>query len=211
HFFNDENFVAQFIASGIDAVIISLDGADPETYASYRIGGDFDRVLRGIERLVSVRKRLKSTTPRIFMQCLVTRNNERQLDQMKKLAKKLEVDRLLFKTFQFESKESAHCFLPTRLEWRRYRITAEGATIKNHRRKGCARLWYSTVVLSDGRVVPCCFDKNGHFDVGRIEKSVSFNQIWKSNTYHEFRKQVLRGSDFIGICHNCTQNQKVYL
>jgi len=145
------------------------------------------------------------------MQCLVTRKNEHQLEQMKKLATKLEVDRLLFKTFQLESKENADTFLPSRPEWRRYQTNNERITIKNQRHKGCTRLWYSSVILSDGRIVPCCFDKNGKHAIGKIEKSTSLKQIWQSNAYNQFRTQFLKGSKTIGICHNCTQNQKVYL
>jgi radical SAM protein with 4Fe4S-binding SPASM domain len=211
HFFNDENSVAQFIASGIDTVIVSLDGADLDTYASYRQGGDFQRVLQGVENLLSIRRKLKAKTPKIFFQCLVTRKNEHQLDQLKELAKELGVDRLLLKTFQLESIKTGSDFLPTRIEWRRYRIQKDKITIKNQRHKSCARLWYSSVILSDGRIVPCCFDKNGSYEIGRIDQSTSFQKIWHSKAYHKFREKILKGSMTIGICHNCTQNQKVYL
>lgn len=211
HFFFDENFVGQFIASGIDVVIISLDGADPETHASYRQGGNFQLVVRGIEKLVSIRNRLQSTTPKIFIQCLVTRQNEHQLERIKNLAKELGADRLLPKTIQLESSENAHILLPSQPAWRRYRIEHEAIKLSNHRKKGCARLWYSSVILSDGRIVPCCFDKNGRYAVGNLTKTTSFSQRWKSNGYHQFRANILKGTEAIGICQNCTQNQKVYL
>ncbi|MCI0495860.1 radical SAM protein [candidate division KSB1 bacterium] len=211
HFFEDENFVTKFIASGIDTVIISLDGADSETYSSYRQGGDFQRVLQGIKKLVSIRRKLKSKTPKIFIQCLVTRKNEHQFDHIKKLAEELGVDQLLVKTFQLESLKTGSDFLPTRIESRRYHIHQEKITIKNQRHKGCARLWYSSVILSDGRIVPCCFDKNGSYEIGRIDQSTSFQKNWHSKAYHKFREKILKGSMTIGICHNCTQNQKVYL
>lgn len=211
HFFNDENSVTEFIESGIDTVIVSLDGADPKTYSSYRQGGDYQRVLQGIENLVSIRRKLKSKTPKIFIQCLVTRTNEHQLEGTKKLAKELGVDRLLFKTFQIEFNDSADKFLPTHKEWRRYQMNGEEVVIKNLRKNSCARLWYSVVILSDGRVVPCCFDKNGQFAFGTLVNQASFEQIWQATAYHKFREHILTGSKTIGICRNCTQNQQVYL
>lgn len=211
HFFNDENSVTEFIESGIDTVIISLDGADPETYSSYRQGGNFQRVLQGIENLISIRRKLKSKKPKIFIQCLVTRKNEHQFEQMKNLANRLEADRLLFKTFQIESSDSADEFLPNTLEWRRYQKKRNDIVSKISGRKGCARLWTSAMVFSDGRMVPCCFDKNGTFSFGNLSNQTSFEQIWKSTAYCKFRENILTGNKAIGICGNCTQNQKIYL
>ena len=44
HFFDDEN-ARRTIESGIDRIIISLDGSDEESYSSYRKGGDFNKVI----------------------------------------------------------------------------------------------------------------------------------------------------------------------
>ena len=41
----------------IDKFVVSIDGAFPESYAGYRVGGDLDRVLRNLRALVEARKR----------------------------------------------------------------------------------------------------------------------------------------------------------
>lgn len=211
HFLSNDASAENLVQSGLDAIIISLDGSEPESYARYRQGGNFQQVVNGIENLISTRERLDSNTPKVLAQCLVMKHNENQLGQMKKLAKDLKVDRLLFKTFQIESKENIQDFLPEEPKRRRYPVSSETITTKKSLNRSCSRLWYSTVILSDGRVVPCCFDKNGAYGCGVIAPENKIEKIWKSDAYNKFRVRVLQRPKSIRICHNCTQNQKVYL
>ncbi|HNL40463.1 MAG TPA: radical SAM protein, partial [Saprospiraceae bacterium] len=51
HFFDDET-ARKTVESGLDRLIISLDGATQETYEQYRIGGRLETVLAGARRLV---------------------------------------------------------------------------------------------------------------------------------------------------------------
>lgn len=210
HFLQDRRQVERLVHSGIDSVFISLDGTDSETYSQYRIAGNFDRVVAGVKLLQKVREELNRKTPKIIIQCLAMRHNEQQFPALKKLANSLGADRLLFKTVQIEDNASAAKFLPRTKKWRRYEIQSTGLALKNSPR-GCDRLWYSSVVLCDGRVVPCCFDKNGTFSFGKLTDSTSFKQIWISHAYKQFRNKIATGRSDFKICRNCTQNQKTFL
>jgi len=211
HFFSDKVSVQKLVTSGLDALIISLDGADQVSYSKYRKGGNFEQVVDGIKNLVQVKKELHVRTPKVLIQCLVMKHNEHQLDELQKLADDLKVDRLLFKTLQIESWDAGASFLPENPGWRRYHFNKEGTRLKSSFKKYCFRLWYSTVILSDGRVVPCCFDKHGEFCFGNISQSNKMEQIWKSDVYNRFRNRILQKPGSIPICQNCTENQKVYL
>lgn len=209
HFFNDSEFVENFIVSGINAVIISLDGADAETYRHYRKGGNFEMVHAGVKRLVECRKRLGLAYPKIMLQFLVTRKNEHQLGSMKRLAACLKVDRLLIKSIQIEQPQTADEYLPSNPGWRRYDFFEDRIALKNQNHF-CHRLWYSAVVLSDGRVVPCCFDKNSVFTLGNAKQS-SPSSIWKSSAAMKFRNMIIQNGATLDICRNCTENQKTFL
>ena len=139
------------------------------------------------------------------------KHNEQQLDKLEKLASELKVDRLLFKTLQIESWDDGVKFLPDNPDWRRYHFKKDGIRINNRYKNRCFRLWHSTVILSDGRIVPCCFDKRGEFHFGNISQSNKMEQIWKSDAYNKFRNRILQRQGSIPICQNCTENQKVYL
>ena len=59
HFFDDTT-AKQTVESGLDKLIISLDGATPEIYRKYRVDGDFETVITGIRNLVKWKQTLKS-------------------------------------------------------------------------------------------------------------------------------------------------------
>jgi len=211
HFLTDKDFIRTLVKSGLDTIIISLDGADSATYLTYREGGNFERVIDGIKQLIQLRNQLSCSTPKVIVQCLVTRYNEMQREQFIKLTNELNVDRLLFKTFQIESQETGLQFLPKNSNLRRYAIDNEQIANKKSIQKICPRLWYSTVILSDGSIVPCCFDKKGKYSFGNIAKVGSINQVWKSDAYNKFRERILQRRGSFGICKNCTQNETIYL
>jgi len=209
HFFENVESVEKVVKSGLDSIIISLDGADKSTYEKYRQNGDFDKVLKGVELLSECKKKLHSNTPKIFIQFLVMKHNEHQLVKIKRLIKKLGVKNLLVKTFQIEDKNKAFSFLPVEKKYNRYKNKTNELNLKNNVSKGCARLWYSSVILSDGRIVPCCFDKNGKYSFGNISDK-SIKEIWTSNEYKKFRSEISQNRGDFEICRNCTQNQKIF-
>ncbi|MDZ7332493.1 MAG: radical SAM protein [candidate division KSB1 bacterium] len=211
HFLSDEATLIELVQSGLDVIIVSVDGSDPASYSAYRQNGDFQRVIAGITQLIHVRTQLHRKAPKVLLQCLVTKHNEHQMPAMRRLAAKLKVDRLLFKTLQIEEHESAEQFLPEEPAFRRYQGQAGTNGAKKSLNGKCFRLWYSAVLLSDGRLVPCCFDKNAHHDYGQVRLDNEFESIWKSNASHQFRAAILQRQSSLDICENCTAHQKIYL
>lgn len=209
--FLTQNICEQFILAGLDAIIISLDGADEQSYKQYRINGNFNQVIEGIKRLTYLRRSLHKKNPSIFIQFLVMKHNEHQLEQMIHVAKALGVDRLLVKTVQVDNEHEAQAFLPQNENLSRYTFKKNKLQLKKSIHKLCGRLWTSSTILCDGRVVPCCFDKNGDFNLGSIAHDNSFLTIWRSKKYENFRNSVIRRREAIDICTNCTQDQTVYL
>ncbi|MEN8226312.1 MAG: radical SAM protein, partial [Bacteroidota bacterium] len=111
HYLEDDN-ARNIVASGLDRLIISMDGTDQYTYERYRRGGELDRVTDGIQSLVRWKKQLRSSRPYIILQFLVLKTNEHQIPAMKKLAKELQVDRLEFKSAQIYDLEQNHDLIP---------------------------------------------------------------------------------------------------
>ncbi len=101
HFF-DEAAAERMISSGLDYLILSIDGATPKTYKKYRVRGKFKRVVENVRILTETRKRLGKKTPYIFWQFLVFRHNEHEIEAARELALELGVDE--FKT--------EHAYLP---------------------------------------------------------------------------------------------------
>lgn len=206
----DSETAYQTVASGLDSIIISIDGADQKSYETYRIGGKLTKAVSGIENLVRARASQRGRTPKIFIQFIVMRHNEHQVDEMRKLAKRLGADKLLKKTVYVETTAEARAWLPSNRNLSRYRLQ-EGALAPKRLIKGaCPRPWTSALVNWDGSVVPCCFDKNARHSFGNVTPELSFDQIWMSQKYGTFRNQMLSQRGSLEICANCSQGLRLY-
>src|ERR1700710_1903878 len=62
HYLTDAN-AKKTIESGLDRLIISIDGTTQQVYQQYRVGGTLDKVLEGAKNLVKWKRQLKSKTP----------------------------------------------------------------------------------------------------------------------------------------------------
>ncbi len=209
HYLNDEN-AKRTIESGLDRLIISIDGTTQEVYQQYRIGGKLEKVLEGARNIVKWKKELKSNTPYVFFQFLVVKPNEHQLEDIKKLAKEIGVDDVRFKTAQIYDYEDGNALIPTIDKYSRYKKQEDGTyQIKNKLANSCWKLSHANVITWDGLVVPCCFDKDATHTLGDL-KQQSFKEVWHNEQYKNFRSQLIQGRKNIDICANCSEGTTVW-
>jgi radical SAM protein with 4Fe4S-binding SPASM domain len=209
HFFRDETSRAT-VESSLDRLIISVDGTSQHAYQSYRIGGSLEKVIEGTRNVIKWKNELMSKTPRVIFQFLVVRQNEHEIPEVYKLADKLGVDQVVLKTAQIYDYRNGSDLIPTDERYSRYHKTNDGTfKIKNKLLNECWKMWHSCVITWDGKVVPCCFDKDAHFVLGDLTKN-SFEEIWNSEKYNQFRASILRSRSEIEICKNCTEGTKIW-
>ena len=209
HFLNDEN-ARKTIESGLDRLVISVDGTTQETYEQYRIGGTLENVLQGARNLVKWKKQMGANHPHIIFQFLVVRPNEHQIPDIYRLAKEIGVDEVKLKSAQVYDYEQGNPLIPTQERYARYRQNADGSwSVKHALANHCWKLWHACVITWDGWVVPCCFDKDAEHRLGDLRK-MSFRKLWQGADYQRFRKKILLGRDQIDICTNCTEGCSPY-
>ena len=197
------------IESGLDRLIISIDGTTQETYEQYRVGGQLDKVIEGAKNIVKWKRELKAKTPYIIFQFLVVKPNEDQIDELKKLAEEIGVDEVILKTAQVYDYENGNDLIPTIEKYSRYKKNKDGKySIKNSLENNCWKLWHSCVITWDGKVVPCCFDKDAQHQLGDLQTH-SFREIWNNNLYKNFRVKLVKGRKEIDICTNCSEGCEV--
>ena len=202
--FLTEPFAKRVIESGIDRLIISIDGTDQESYSRYRHGGDFETVVNGVKNIVEAKKNLNASNPLVIIQFLVFKTNEHLIDEMKTLARKLGADVLELKTARFNKFEQGNPLMPVNENYCRYKKQADGSySLKKTLKNKCFRMWTSSVITWDGTVVPCCFDKDAENSLGTLTTK-TFKEIWKSEKYDTYRNQILNNRTQIEICRNCT-------
>ena len=209
HYLNDAKARAT-VESGLDRLIISIDGTSQDTYEQYRIGGELEKVLEGTRNVIRWKKELKSKKPYVIFQYLVVRPNEHQLDEVQAIAKSIGVDEVAFKTAQIYDYEEGSPLIPTIEKYARYKQGKDGKwEIKNKLENHCWKMWHSCVITWDGKVVPCCFDKDAHHQLGTLAEA-SFDSIWKGPDYQNFRKALVRSRSEIEMCKNCSEGTRVW-
>lgn len=210
HYLTDDA-AKKTIESGLDRLIISIDGTTQEVYEQYRVGGNLEKVIEGTKRMVEWKRKLKSKTPHIIFQFLVVKPNEHQMKDVKKLAKEIGVDEVAFKTAQVYEYETGNELIPDNSKYSRYKKNDDGTySIKNKLLNHCWKMWHSCVITWDGKVVPCCFDKDATHQLGDVSH-ISFKEVWQSNAYNQFRKSLLKSRNEIDICKNCTEGTEVWV
>lgn len=209
HYLKD-HVAKKTVESGLDRLIISIDGTTQEVYEQYRVGGKLEKVIEGTKNIIKWKKELKSKTPHIIFQFLVVKPNEHQIDEVYEIAKELGVDEVALKTAQIYDYEDGSPLIPTIDKYSRYTKLANGKyKIKNALDHSCWKMWHSCVITWDGKVVPCCFDKDADFQLGDMTQS-SFKELWNSKPYNRFRSLLLDSRSNIEMCKNCSEGTKVW-
>ena len=130
---------------------------------------------------------------------------------MFKLAKELKIDEVRLKSAQVYAYENGNPLIPEQEKYSRYKRQKNGTyKMKYETGNHCWIMWSSTVFTWDGKVVPCCFDKDAQHVLGSIENE-EFSSLWKNKTYKNFRQAILTNRNEIDICKNCSEGAKVWV
>jgi MoaA/NifB/PqqE/SkfB family radical SAM enzyme len=83
-----------FLDSGLDRLVVAIDGATQDTYARYRVGGELGLAVSNLRRLVEARRKLRRRRPVIEVQFIEFDWNREELPVMRRLAREWGADRL---------------------------------------------------------------------------------------------------------------------
>lgn len=183
-----------------DKLIISLDGLTQDTYNKYRVNGDINEVYEALELLTQMPKKKR---PFVEVQFLVFSHNENEIPNLKKIKSQYKIDKISLKTAQIYE-NSQISILPKNEKFSRYIILGNSFQLKSKLPNYCRRVIFGSVITWEGKLVPCCFDKDAEFVMGDI-KQQNLNQIRHSDKYRQFIKTVFSQREKIEMCRNCTE------
>ncbi|MBN9292367.1 MAG: radical SAM protein [Flavobacteriia bacterium] len=210
HFINEKK-AEEIVLSGLDRLIISIDGASQQTYENYRIHGKLEKVLEASRHLVQAKKKLKSHTPYLIFQFLVVKPNEQDIPKIYELAREIGIDEVRLKSAQVYDYKNGNPLIPENEKYARYKKKSDGTyEFKYKLSNNCWRMWSSCVFTWDLKIVPCCFDKDARHILGDTSDA-PFSVLWKEERYNQFRKAVLQNRSQIEICKNCSEGAKVWV
>ena len=201
HLFEKSEHVEGVIESGLDALIIALDGITQESYERYRQGGNVNTVLKAIRNIVHRKKELNVSHPFINVRTVVMKHNEVEIQQIKSLVQKIGGDALTLKTMNpYDSDES---LLPSKRRYRRFSYMADGKTRIKRKRNPCKHLWNMPAIHWNGCVCMCTYDSYESYVMGDLKES-SFKEIWQGARYGNQRRQFRRNCASIALCVGCS-------
>lgn len=197
HFYDPQ----KTILAGLNQLIISLDGASQETYQKFRKGGNYKKVVSNIVKIQQLKKQLNSRYPILSVQFIINKYNESEINKIKNLCKKWEVDELYFQQIYIDNEKMKKEFLPETIPIDRQHLIKE-----HHLRSGklivpkCNIPWLTSIINWDGRVQPCCFIPD---DFGNVFKE-NFKDIWNNIKYRKLRKGLAGNKKLLHpSCVNC--------
>ena len=207
-------FFEELAASGLETLVVSLDGTSQESYSHYRVGGDYDLVLSNIKKLIEAKNSARSKKPQIIWQFLVNRYNEHEIATARQIstALKITLDLRPISLADNEPDVVHDCFdiEKRKLAWLPQNDAYISDCYKGEYRyplskEICPQLFTRVMVMADGKILPCCevWDQKSAF--GDLLKE-SFDEIWYGRKYLNARSRALNKNytpQIQSVCFRC--------
>lgn len=193
------------VRSGLDHLYLSIDGLTPETYSKYRVGGDFDRVIENLKKVVDWKESLRSSSLFIEWQFLVFKHNEHEASRVERFAKALGANGVTIRNAIMSTDNrvvnEAKGWLLEGEEREKYYTESPGGG------RACDWLWHTIVINHDGGVSPCCYAYQKEHDFGNFfSENSSLRQIWNNANFQAARRifrEAKLPSDQDILCNSC--------
>ncbi len=186
------------LESGLDFLVISMDGASPDTYDRIRVGGDFATTVKNVRSFFDLKKQLPNHLT-VVVQMIVTAANHHEV---KKFADLWTADgaQVMIK----QARDWAGQVKLVQIGKGGHKEEAPPEPI-NH--TPCKMLWTELTVLWDGAVVPCVNVYERENVLGDLSTH-TLDEVWNGDEMKRFRKAHL--ADDIGdikVCATCPRHE----
>jgi radical SAM protein with 4Fe4S-binding SPASM domain len=173
--------------SGLDFLVISLDGATADTYARMRVGGNFAATVENVRGFLRLRRRRRMQgRMRVVVQLVVTDENRHEIEP-----------------FAAAWAGEAHVMIKEARDWAGQVPLRLGKARPAGRNGPCRMLWTELTVLWDGAVVPCA-NVFEHENVLGDLNTQTLDEVWNGAAMRALRSAHLRDAvDGVPVCATC--------
>ena len=164
-----EKMAHTLLSSDLQTIVFSIDSKDKEAYEKIRINGNFEKVVKNLERFNHIRNTQYSRSDKVVRISGVKINDEQDIDEMKEKWGDV-ADIVAFTNYSpWESSYDNPI----------NKITSP-----------CTELWQRMFIWQDGKVNPCDYDYKSVLSKWNI-KETSIKSVWNSKIYNELRRKHL--------------------
>ncbi|KPK32129.1 MAG: hypothetical protein AMS24_04915 [Chlamydiae bacterium SM23_39] len=221
-FHKKKNFFEKLVMSGLDTLIISLDGASQKTYSHYRKGGDFNLVIENLRQIQKLNQQKNNGSLKVIWKFLINKYTEHEIEKAKNLAESLGIcfitnlmglgDDLVDYQIPTSFDERKKTWLPNNEKHIKpcYKNNEPTPYLFN---QICSELFLNPVIKPDGKITCCCWITNKKNVFGDLMKD-SFEDIWYNDIYRYSRSLFIENTDneliipYPTICENCKNFRK---
>ena len=206
HFFQTREIARDVVNSGLDSLLVAVDGLDQVTYEKYRKGGSLHLVIRSIKNLVAERTSAGMKHPRITFRFIVMKHNEHQVDRVQEFAEQLGADFVSFRSAVVQRAGVSHKerLTPDLAEYKKFvhegSPPAEPSAGRNN--LYCHRPYANLTVFSNGDVVSCENDFNATLPLGNVSNQ-SIQEILNSHKSRALFSRFSKNLDHFSFCRAC--------
>ena len=213
--------IRRLIESGLNEIIVSMDGTTQQSYEQYRRKGQIDLVQDNIRRFIKLRDELGLKSPVLTWRYLVFGFNEHEVEDAKQLSEELGVDKIVFfpasldedKYFPVPDEDRIKIidtWVPTDPEFKVYDVSDTGQLISYNDKpsvaKRCDWHYMSAAINADGSLAPCCVAYKKDDDFGRLDDDgSSYMSVVNNEKYRGIRAKFsgAESKSTGSICEKC--------
>ena len=190
-----DDYIDRLVQSGLDTLIISLDGTSADTYKTYRLGGNFDLVRQNMRRIQDAKERHGLTVPQVVWQCLVFKHNEHEIAEASSVYREWGADSIKIAPAEMPLELYNPGLEPSTLpEYNMY--DADNALVKEterqmQSRRSCSWLYGTFVLNPNGKVSACCGVSAEKNDFGDYQGS-DFFKVWNNQKFRDAREMFAK-------------------
>jgi len=187
-----DDYIERLVRSGLDTMLVSLDGVTAETYSRYRRNGNFELVRENMRRIRETKDRLGLKTPKVVWQFLVFRHNEHEIEQARALHREWGADEMIIAGAEMPMEPHSEGFEPSTIpEYNIYH--PDHPTQREAQRllasdRACGWLYGVMVLNPNGKVSPCCAVPTEKLDFGEYQKGGKLLDVWNNDKFRRARR-----------------------
>lgn len=211
HFIRNEDEARQVVSSGLDVLIVAIDGMTQGVYERYRVRGELAKVQQAIKLMVAAKRTLGSDLPHIVVRTVAMNSNQHQLVDLRAFAEAAGVDFFSVKGVCFNNydpQEGARFASPELGAFNRYFERGGVYQVIRNERFRCYRPYVNAFMFSDGTVLPCENDSRARHGYGSMREGSSFASLWRGIDAKTFRTRFRKDMDQFHFCRDC--NYRAY-
>ena len=195
----------ELIDAGLHRMHVSVDGANPETYETYRVGGNLHDVVSYVRAFMNDRGSRK--IPIVALQTIATKRTLPEFDSYVEMAKTTGVDKAFAASMHLDQYKRDPT--PPELEdaivgheFSRYASVENGRAVKKDLGHTTCPWNQSLYIDSDGTAIHCCYDQAAETSFGNVFQT-GVKNLWFRPDYVRWRDDVAKPMTMT-MCESCT-------